>query len=221
MDTIVIIGGHLGPADGILCAFEEAYETPLGLLKADLELLGALTAGMSIREDSHPDNTVEIQLPLIRYLTADIHVLGMRAPPNRSAEALGKAIADAADRLGRRVSVLGSTDLTHYGANYGFAPAGTGEDALRWVKEVNDKRLITCLLALDIENALERGLRERSACSVGARSLPWVSRGHEGFAGARFSTMQRATMFIPRNPLWDTQECSTPERKRNDWRAAG
>ncbi len=124
MDTLVIIGGHLGPADGILCAFEDAYETPLGVLQADLELLRALTPEITIREDRQQDNTVEIQLPLVRYLAPDIRVLGMRAPPGRSAEALGTAIAKAADALGRRVGVLGSTDLTHYGANYGFAPAG-------------------------------------------------------------------------------------------------
>jgi MEMO1 family protein len=167
MDTIVIIGGHLGPADGILCAFEDAYETPLGLLSADVELLNALARKITIREDRHQDNTVEIQLPFVRYLAPDIRALGLRAAPDLSAEALGKAIAEAADALGRRVGVLGSTDLTHYGANYGFAPAGTGEAALRWVKEVNDKRLIDSLLSLDVDEALERGLKERSACSLG------------------------------------------------------
>ena len=179
MDTVVIIGGHLGADDGILCAFEDAYETPLGLLPADLELLRALTAGITIREDRHQDNTVEIQLPFVRYLAPDIRVLGMRAPPTRSAEALGKAIAEAADTLGRRVGVLGSTDLTHYGPNYGFAPAGSGEAARRWVKEVNDKRLVDCLLALDGEGALDRGMRERSACSLGGALAAM------GFAKAR------------------------------------
>src|SRR5512137_321519 len=42
LDTIVIIGGHLAPSDAILAAFEEGYETPLGTVPADLDLLGRL-----------------------------------------------------------------------------------------------------------------------------------------------------------------------------------
>ena len=63
--------------------------------------------------------------------------------------------------------MAGSTDLTHYGPSYGFAPAGTGTRALRWVREVNDHRFIESLLAMEFKTALERALTERSACSAG------------------------------------------------------
>jgi hypothetical protein len=167
IDTIVIIGGHLGPADGILCAFEEAYETPLGRVDADGELLAELRGIISVREDRYADNTVEVQLPLVRHVAPGARLLGMRAPPSADADALGKAIAKAGRRLARRVAVVGSTDLTHYGSSYGFAPAGSGDKALRWVREVNDKRFVDSLLAMDFAVALERALRERSACSAG------------------------------------------------------
>jgi len=167
MDTIVIIGGHLGPADGILCAFEDSYETPLGLLPADLELLAAIRAALPVAEDRSADNTVEVQLPFVKYLFPRARVLGMRASPSLDADRLGKAIAEAARGLGRRVGVAGSTDLTHYGSNYGFAPAGAGPKALRWVREVNDHRIIESLLAMEFNSALERALTERSACSAG------------------------------------------------------
>jgi AmmeMemoRadiSam system protein B len=62
---------------------------------------------------------------------------------------------------------VGSTDLTHYGRNYGFLPAGTGEKALRWVREDNDSRIIAELLSMDAESALQLALRDRSACSAG------------------------------------------------------
>ena len=39
VDTIVVVGGHLSPSAGILAAMEEGYETPLGILPADLKLL--------------------------------------------------------------------------------------------------------------------------------------------------------------------------------------
>ena len=167
MDSMVIIGVHLGPADGILCAFEDAYETPLGPIPADAELLGEIRGALPVHEDRHADNTVEVQLPFVRHLFPEAHLLGMRVSPSADAARLGTALAKAAVRLGRRVAVVGSTDLTHYGQSYGFAPAGTGEPALRWVREVNDRRFIESLLAMDFDEALSRALRERSACSAG------------------------------------------------------
>jgi AmmeMemoRadiSam system protein B len=167
MDTIVIIGGHLGPADGILCAFEDAYETPLGPIEADLSLLEEVRREMPVREDRTADNTVEVQLPFVRYLFPSAKVLGMRASPSQDAGTLGVALAAAARRLGRTIGVAGSTDLTHYGTNYGFCPAGGGEKALRWVRETNDRRFIDAVLAMDFDLALERAVRERSACSAG------------------------------------------------------
>ncbi len=167
MDTIVIIGGHLGRADGIVCAFEDAYETPFGPVAADTELLEEIGRNVSVTEDRHSDNTVEVQLPLVHSVIPAARVLGMRAPPSADSERLGAEIFKAAKKLGRRVAVVGSTDLTHYGATYDFSPRGGGEEAVRWVKEVNDRRFIESLLALDAASALDRALHERSACSAG------------------------------------------------------
>jgi AmmeMemoRadiSam system protein B len=167
IDTMLIIGGHLGPADGILCAFEDAYDTPLGPVVADLELLEEIRGIIQVREDRYADNTVEVQLPFIRHLFPQARALGMRAAPSPHAEKLGIAIATAAKTLGRRVAVAGSTDLTHYGSSYGFEPRGSGEAARAWVREVNDRALIDCLLELDFGAALDHALREHSACSAG------------------------------------------------------
>ena len=197
MDTIVIIGGHLGPADGILCAFDEAYETPLGPIEADLALLEEIRQAMPVREDRYADNTVEVQLPFIRYLFPRARVLGMRASPSTDAESLGAAIAAAARRLGRAVGVAGSTDLTHYGTSYGFSPAGSGEKALRWVRDTNDRRFIESLLAMDCTAALERALRERSACSAGG-ALAAVSFARE--SGIRKGSLVRYATSLEIRP---------------------
>jgi hypothetical protein len=167
LDTIVIIGGHLAPSDGILCAFEEGYETPLGNAPADLELAARLKECVAVAEDRWPDNTVEVQLPFARHYFPAARLLGMRAPPSPAAGELGRAIAAAAAACGRRVAVVGSTDLTHYGPNYGFTPAGSGAEAVQWVTGVNDRRFIDSLLAMDEAGARERGVGERSACSAG------------------------------------------------------
>jgi len=183
--TVVVVGGHLGPRDEVVAAPEEGYATPLGDLSADLELLAALRGAIPLDEDLQPDNTVEIQLPFVRYLFPEAQALALRAPPSASALRLGEALADTAARLSRRVAVLGSTDLTHYGSNYGFAPRGAGAEAVRWVKEVNDRRLIDSLLSLRLEEALERGSREHSACSVGAAACAARFAARAGATGGR------------------------------------
>lgn len=167
-ETVVVVGGHLGPGDPVLAAPEPAYATPLGDLPADLELLEALRSRLPLGEDVHFDNTVEIQLPFVRYFFPTARALALRAPPSAAALRLAEALAETAAGLSRRIVVLGSTDLTHYGSNYGFSPRGRGAEALRWVREVNDRRLVDSLLSLRLEEALERGSREHSACSVGA-----------------------------------------------------
>ncbi len=167
IDTIVIIGGHMDSADRIVAAFDDSYETPFGELKADLSLLEALRSVLDIREDRETDNTVEVHLPILRWLAPTVMVLGMRTPPSPAAADLGKRIAHAAASLGRRAGVAGSTDLTHYGTNYGFSPAGSGPAALQWVRDVNDRRIIDSMIAMNVGETLERAHRERSACSIG------------------------------------------------------
>ena len=55
---------------------------------------------------------------------------------------LGEAVVAVAQELKVSLLAFGSTDLTHYGPNYGWAPKGRGPEAVKWVKEVNDKRFI-------------------------------------------------------------------------------
>lgn len=184
-ETVVVVGGHLLPGEGILAAFEEGYETPLGVIEADLELLSRLRGELQIEEDRSADNTVEVQLPLIKHLLPRARALGLRASPSEEALRLGETLAECAWRLKKKVAVIGSTDLTHYGANYGFTPQGSGRKALDWVRGVNDRRLVDALLALDLPNALELARRERSACSVGGAAAAARFAQKRGTAGGK------------------------------------
>ena len=173
-ETVAVIGGHLPPFASPLIAAEEGFDTPLGPLLSDTELRDALSIsfegrqGGPLRADAAADNTVEVQLPLIKLRFPEARLLWLRAPNGEAALGLGEALAAAAASLGRRVACLGSTDLTHYGPAYGFSPKGRGSVAEEWVRGVNDKRFVDALLALDPAEALRRGEREGSACSSGA-----------------------------------------------------
>jgi len=173
-DTLVIIGGHLPPGEAGLAAGETGYESPLGPLDADLELLGALETslgrrgGWKLGRDSEVDNTVEVLLPIAAFLFPGAKLLWLRAPNDESSIDMGEALFAASTSLGRRLACLGSSDLTHYGPNYGFSPKGRGREAEAWVREINDRRFIEALLALDARRALALAQSERSACSSGA-----------------------------------------------------
>ena len=74
----------------------------------------------------------------------------------------------AAKDLNQTILFFGSADLTHYGPNYGWAPKGYGPDAVKWVKEVNDKQFMDAVLKLDAKTAVDLANRDQSSCSAGA-----------------------------------------------------
>jgi hypothetical protein len=70
--------------------------------------------------------------------------------------------------MGRKIMVLGSTDLTHYGYNYAFTPKGVGKEAVDWVKNKNDKRVVDLMLEMDTEEIIRESLINSNACCSGA-----------------------------------------------------
>ncbi len=172
--TIAVVGGHLGYGDVILCAREEGFSTPAGIIEADKELLGALESELKdsgfggMQADARLDNSVEVILPMIPVLHPGAKILWLRSPPRAAAKELGAALGRAAAMLGRTVGCVGSTDLTHYGPAYGFTPHGTGPKAREWARNVNDKGFVSALLAMNCESALAAGVKTQAACSPGA-----------------------------------------------------
>ena len=151
-DTVVIVGGHLSKGSGVYAAFEQGFATPLGIVDADLELLAELKQEISIKEDITPDNTVEIQLPLVEYYFPKAKALWLRAAPSAEALDLSKALFKAGKTLKRELVVIGSTDLTHYGFNYGFMPMGGAVAAAGFALENGLKKgkLLRYLTSWDI-----------------------------------------------------------------------
>lgn len=180
-DTLVLFGTHLGPRSGATVMQSGACWTPFGLLETDAELATSLlalyresdaSARMPLRAESaerhSQDNAVEVVLPLLKHFFADQRLLIVGAPPRAEILELTDVLIDAAKGLGRRLAFVGSTDLTHYGPNYGWSPRGAGESAERWVREVNDRGFLQRALTGDTFGLLAHATRERSACCPGA-----------------------------------------------------
>jgi AmmeMemoRadiSam system protein B len=105
---------------------------------------------------------------MAHYLFPGAKLLWLRFPADEGAFEAGRELARIALGLRRKLVVLGSTDLTHYGENYRFQPRGEGEKALAWVRETNDPRFIEAVQSGDPGAILRRAEEDRSACSPGA-----------------------------------------------------
>jgi MEMO1 family protein len=167
-DVVVVFGGHLSGGSAPLLATEDGFQTPLGDIPADAELREAVASAIPCGVDRNADNTVEVMLPMIRFLFPSARVFWMRLGAGIASYQTGKTVAAIAGRLGRKTVAIGSTDLTHYGPNYGFQPHGGGEAALEWVRSVNDAAFLNALLEGDGQAALDRAVKDSSACSPGA-----------------------------------------------------
>ncbi len=165
--VVAVFGGHLGGDSPPLLVTDEAWATPLGDLPLATEFYGPLRKRLSLKEEYPGDNTIEIQLPMVKHFFPNTKVLALRAPHSKQAIELGEAVAAVAGEQKLSLLAFGSTDLTHYGPNYGWAPKGFGPDAVKWVKEVNDKKFVDLALKLDDAGMLQAAARDQSACSTG------------------------------------------------------
>ena len=167
-ETIVVLGGHLSSSSAPLFAMEDAVRTPFGSLPIDNDLREVLLKKLDGKDDRFRDNTVEVLLPMVHHFFPNAKLIWLRLPAALDSYEAGRIISAAAEKSGKKVNVLGSTDLTHYGINYGFAPKGTGAAALKWVREVNDANFIKAVDEGKPDLVLSRAENDCSACSAGA-----------------------------------------------------
>jgi len=169
-DVVVLYGGHLSIEDLPKIVMEEACETPFGDIEVDTGFVKELMGRMDVKKESPTsgDNTVEIHLAMVKYFFPEAKLVAIRSPLSMKAETLGREAAEVAKKAGISIVAIGSTDLTHYGPNYGFLSKGIGPASVKWVKEENDKGFIDCALKMDAPGLLKHALENDSACSGGA-----------------------------------------------------
>jgi hypothetical protein len=160
--VVCVFGGHLGGNSPPLLVAEEAWETPLGDLKLAVEFYEPLKRRIPLKEEYPGDNTIEVQLPFVKRYFPQAKLLAIRSPHSAAALELGGAVVAVAQELKLSLLVFGSTDLTHYGPNYGWAPKGLGAEAVKWVK-----RFLDAALQLDGNGMLKAAQEDQSACSAG------------------------------------------------------
>ncbi|HOB76018.1 MAG TPA: AmmeMemoRadiSam system protein B [Phycisphaerae bacterium] len=173
VETFVIFGAaHRRMASPAAVYDQGSWETPLGQAVIDEELArNVMEAAPTVPADidvHEMEHSIEVEVPFVRYLAPGAKILPIMVSPVMMAVEVGRTVAQAAAKLGRRVVFLGSTDLTHYGPRYQFAPQGVGPEGIRWAKEVNDRQFLGRVLNLQADEVVHEAATHHNACGPGA-----------------------------------------------------
>ncbi|NNL77464.1 MAG: AmmeMemoRadiSam system protein B [Desulfobacterales bacterium] len=183
-DVIVVFGMHLHPDSPCYMMAEGAWQTPFGEIPVEEALAAELATQFAFTLETADsftqDNTVELQLPFIKYFFNDAKIVALGVPPRKSSLEIGRSVVEISKQLGLQVKVIGSTDLTHYGRNYGFVSKGSGKQAVEWVRNENDRRVIDAMLALEPANVIAEAQVNQNACCAGAAAATIEAVKHLG-----------------------------------------
>lgn len=172
VDTFIIFGAahsYYGPEPAVYN--KGTWLSPLGDIQIDEELAKAiLDKGPAVADvQSHDyEHSIEVQIPFIQYLFEEAKILPILSPPTKQAVELGTAVGETIAESDKNIVCIGSTDLTHYGPRYGFAPMGTGKGALDWASDTNDKMFIDAALDMLPEEMVHTANENCNACGAGA-----------------------------------------------------
>jgi AmmeMemoRadiSam system protein B len=183
-DLVVIFGMHLHSRSPNHIMANGAWETPFGVLPVAEDLAGHLMSRFDFKVETPrrclEDNTVEVQLPFVKYLLNPACFLALGVPPVPQSIEIGQAVGQWAVDNKKHIRIIGSTDLTHYGPNYGFSPQGSGRKAMEWVRDTNDRYVIDAILAMDPERIIQEGRTRQNACCAGAVAAAVAAAGQMG-----------------------------------------
>jgi len=172
-ETFILFGAahHCGVRAAAIFP-DGAWSTPLGELPVDGELAAAIAeAGRGLIElsaEAHDmEHSIEVQLPFIQVLCPRARIVPIAVPPVADAVRVGETAASVVNAQARKVVVVASTDLTHYGMGYGVPDHGPLPKAGKWMCE-NDRRMIRLIESLRAEDVIREAEAQQNACGAGA-----------------------------------------------------
>lgn len=166
--TVVLLGtNHAGQGAEIAVSFED-WQTPLGFVKNDSETGERICrlADVPCDEIAHAhEHSIEVQLPFLQVKLKKFKIVPIAVSSGLALQQYAKLASAIREVLsGKNSVVLASSDFTHYGKMYGFAPECA--DANVWVHET-DKKIIEAIIARDAKKFI--GLAENTTvCGAGA-----------------------------------------------------
>jgi AmmeMemoRadiSam system protein B len=121
-DTVIIVSpSHYLRTGNIITSSQDAYETPLGTVKIDKNLMNRLNHALMdncqerlvpVRND--PEHAIEVELPFLQQILGNFRFLPvmMFSQDSRTAQALGHSLARVVAE--RNILLIASSDLSHF-----------------------------------------------------------------------------------------------------------
>jgi AmmeMemoRadiSam system protein B len=190
VDVVVVFGAVHTPIEIDFAALdshtswlEPGSETQIAQeIRTKLSAAGGMFA---IDDQFHQrEHAVEVELPLIREAWPSATLLPIEVPLIDDSIEIGKQVARQINDAKLRAVYLASSDLTHYGPAYRFAPAGVGLQGLDWAKR-NDQRVLDRIEAFEIDQVVPEVRHHQNACGGGAIAAMMSACREQGASGAR------------------------------------
>jgi len=149
----------------------DSWLLPEGAMAVAQDLQSELLRGslfLSMQPEAHTrEHSIEVLLPFVQYAWPKARIMPIATPPLAIAPDIGRELALWIQKRAINAVYLASTDLTHYGPNYGLCPAATDEAALRWAAK-NDLELLQYIRQFNTAQIMSHSHKQHSACGGGA-----------------------------------------------------
>ncbi len=164
-ETVVIIGpNHTGYGRAVSASSED-FETPLGVVKVDREVVSRLRGVVEIDRTAHLyEHSLEVQLPFLQYLSTDIKIVPviMGQQDIVMARETAKVLREACGE--KDVLYLASSDFSHY------VPAVKAKE--------EDGKVLERILEIDAEGVIDVvSARNISMCGYGPVATMLLASG--------------------------------------------
>jgi len=120
-DTFILVGpNHTGIGRPVSLMSSGEWLMPTGRLKVDSDIAAKLKENCGIFEENalahQMEHSLEVQLPFILYYSSDVKIVPvtMMSCSLDECRLVGEAIADAVRSAGYPVTIIASSDMSHY-----------------------------------------------------------------------------------------------------------
>ena len=120
-NTFVLLGpNHTGRGKDFSIMASGSWITPLGEVEIDAQLAKRIIASSSYLEEdtaAHQyEHSLEVQLPFLQYFKSDVRIVPVILGQARGGiyKKIGKELAGTIKESKQRVTILASSDMTHY-----------------------------------------------------------------------------------------------------------
>ncbi|HYD03250.1 MAG TPA: AmmeMemoRadiSam system protein B [Alphaproteobacteria bacterium] len=165
-DLYIIIGpNHAGTGSFTTM---EGFETPYGVARVDQEFVKSLlekNSDLTINDEAHAnEHSIEVQIPMLQFATKD-HMHELKIVPIILSDIdymkFGLDLKETIFDSGKKVTIIVSSDFTHYGRHYHYVPFTS--DVQKNIYEM-DQKAINFIEALNVDGFV--GYVDEKMCTI-------------------------------------------------------